>query len=831
MNIGEKMFTYIDTAKDLTLSMVQQYKNSLIILGDEKQMFLPLTGTYVGLGQSAYSYILTKLNQSHSLSDGLDSHLHQNTVNSIYTNYAPSELRPHLPTTAESINTSGQVVTQTNYEYQLKANKDIVIKGLHDYDSVNKKGATTDDLGTAITPPTAYGSTGITVNIQHNGTHVTGVDEYGFEYTYWTGQDYITIDDKLTWSYITSRNSYIMEFAKTMAVQQANRVYKNILGVDVVYIEKEFNEAFLYDQYEHSLKMINRVFVKLANGTYEEVEVHEENGHWYVVRSTDNTKVLYSDTDQMPTGYTLYTQQQLEQLLAELGGYETQNGKTVPVWYHVDAEHTANSNTSLADGITTIREISYILDKLSDGDDEGINLAYNLAYNYTEIQNLKKWQQNLGENTVSSIQSQSKNTLLTVSYYSSDLWDVEKDAAAIGNVKLDLDLVLAQTYKDKDNNTHAAYLNAAHQGDSAIYVWETNLDKTNTSNYRQITSQTVTEIINDFIASGATSSTSVDIYTWDSNEGIFKKTGASVQVSGLAAHVDDYVFWGKTKKQVNVEQGLTTVEWVTSYVAWGVQDIVKQFNEVNGDITNLLETKLKELKYEDTAVEGQYVSEVDQTDGKITVTRKKLPLDVILANDIVYTNDIYMHISGSECEALLTANTSRTDIFELTGGKYVAKTTLNGIDKTSHDKYFIKKNLSTFTAVPAETTAAEIITNGANSSYYVKETIGTGAINYNPIDIHKELSLATLFDTDGKVKTANTIYWLDLTSQVQKKYLDARYTQDADGHTDLFVSAYVTALQAATATNTGLADAYNVRQTIEAMFEWIDLKTNKVLGL
>ena len=45
----------------------------------------------------------------------------------------------------------------------------------------------------------------------------------------------------------------------------------------------------------------------------------------------------------------------------------------------------------------------------------------------------------------------------------------------------------------------------------------------------------------------------------------------------------------------------------------------------------------------------------------------------------------------------------------------------------------------------------------------------------------------------------------------------------------MYVSAYVMNLQEASADNTGLADAWNVRQTIEAMFAWVDLKTNKVI--
>lgn len=54
-------FSYIDKATDLTLDMVSMYKDSFILLGDEKQLYHPLTNSYVGIGQSAYDYLLTKL--------------------------------------------------------------------------------------------------------------------------------------------------------------------------------------------------------------------------------------------------------------------------------------------------------------------------------------------------------------------------------------------------------------------------------------------------------------------------------------------------------------------------------------------------------------------------------------------------------------------------------------------------------------------------------------------------------------------------------------------------------------------------------------------------
>ena len=54
-------FSYIDKASDLTLNMVSMYKDSFILLGDEKQLYHPLTNSYVGIGQSAYDYLLNRI--------------------------------------------------------------------------------------------------------------------------------------------------------------------------------------------------------------------------------------------------------------------------------------------------------------------------------------------------------------------------------------------------------------------------------------------------------------------------------------------------------------------------------------------------------------------------------------------------------------------------------------------------------------------------------------------------------------------------------------------------------------------------------------------------
>ena len=57
------MFTYLNKSSDLTTQMIENYRNSIIVLADEKQMFIPLINSYIGLGVSTYNYIMSLINE------------------------------------------------------------------------------------------------------------------------------------------------------------------------------------------------------------------------------------------------------------------------------------------------------------------------------------------------------------------------------------------------------------------------------------------------------------------------------------------------------------------------------------------------------------------------------------------------------------------------------------------------------------------------------------------------------------------------------------------------------------------------------------------------
>ena len=500
------MFAYIDNHGELTQSMVNQYKDSLIFLGDEKQIFVPLINAYVGIGSTAYNNLLAQIGQSNDNLNEYNKYIHSDTVTSIYTQFSPDELDSiRRQSTNEQISVRGYLLdTKAKTEIAFKANKNIVLKGLNDYNLPNRQ----DELGRTVN---THNTSGITLNIEHNGSLRTGIYEFNgtqYSYSYYDPYDTITIDDTRTWSYITASNSYMTNFVTKFATEQANRVYKNLLGENdnPVYIEKEFDEAFNYDKNNdygtNWLYVFEDVYVKKNDGSFKKVSVEndtEGNGFaifldGLVIYTNMPKTTTNQGTQQITlngTTYIVQSNQQLKSLLAGegnnglYGGYiELVNNDVIPVWYHRDDSSTASSTINIADGIQTIKEVAKILDIITDGsDDDSINIANNIATNYEEIQILKEWKNNIGNQTVSSFKSESSNELLTVNYYSTNLWDKDKDedGASIGKVKLDLDLRLAQTYTIAGVGTYAAYLPNHPDANSTYFSYIG--DKTDPDNY------------------------------------------------------------------------------------------------------------------------------------------------------------------------------------------------------------------------------------------------------------------------------------------------------------------------------------------------------------
>jgi len=909
MNIGEKLFTYIDQAEQLTQEMVDQYKSSLIFLGDEQQIFQPLTGTYVGIGKSQFDAAVARLSDNTELMTYFDSHIHENVVNSIWVAGSKEHFdaifyNSNIPHKVIAGQDAGQGGLGAGLSHYLMTNQDLVIRGLYDTNgtsarSTDEFGYGYDDQFDESTGTYTYnhtlwghinrnkasnsnykGSSGIQVNIHHTGGYKEGTDAHGFAFAYWEGHDYLTIDDSLTWAYITSQSSYIMEYSNRVAIAQANRVYHDILGGnEPVYIEKSFNEAFKFNDDGELVPIVTNVngqdtledvYIHLNDGTYEKVAIYNDlntdyyyiyaqfldsssNPIYYIVNTNNPSPSTLSGVDDGNGGtitINYINNDGLMNLLHPDDGYDKNPDSSFKevTWYHIDAEATAQGQINLADGIQTFKEVTYILDQITNGSDPDISLTYNIAQNAIDINELKNWKNTIGERVVTDFYATSANKFTYVNAYSINKWNAG-DNPATGETRLNIDLLLAQTYI-LDGTTYAAYLTS--QANQMVPVWRYMGDETNTNYYYDlstISSEDRTKLQNNLAevygASALLDNNAIDIYVKLADDD-YRRSGDKTSINGISSLSSGYILFNYEKSEYpviadrQIIDGLTTVNWVTSYVAWGLKNAMSTIVNYSDNTKDEILTYIHEnMTYTDADYNGQYVSKVDQVDGKIVVTHKVLPLDTILASQEVFGNDFFIEITPNEALELSGNGIDFSNIYVQSGNDYI-----NANSISDGTKYYLIATTNRFTkvnisSITDQNDAAELtgftyalIQNAGDLTYFRK--VGTGNVNsdpimrYIPIDINELLTTGNL--TYLGYSTLNELYYYS-GSPKSSKYIDVSFRKNTeDGSTETHITSYVTYLGAATPTNTGLADAYDVRRTIENMFTWVNLKTNQFLN-
>lgn len=87
-DINNNLFGYISKSTEMSTNIIQRYKNSLIFIGDEKQIYIPTTNSYVGIG---LSYLNQVLNERTSNADKIyiENIANNGQVNSDTTYYFP----------------------------------------------------------------------------------------------------------------------------------------------------------------------------------------------------------------------------------------------------------------------------------------------------------------------------------------------------------------------------------------------------------------------------------------------------------------------------------------------------------------------------------------------------------------------------------------------------------------------------------------------------------------------------------------------------------------------------------------------------------------------
>ena len=267
-----------------------------------------------------------------------------------------------------------------------------------------------------------------------------------------------------------------------------------------------------------------------------------------------------------------------------------------------------------------------------------------------------------------------------------------------------------------------------------------------------------------------------------------------------------------------VLDALTDVRWVTSYVNAAYEDLTEKIREAGGDATGMIEEEFGKRDASYTVGQGQYFTSITQTDGLLsTYTTADLPSDFLVGDSIVTSYNVkYVKVTGIELDNTPSLKNNAVSIWDENLENTVSSSDL-AKDNTI---YYVKLNdPNGFTDVTAPIT-------DINKSIYVLD-----GNSYVPVSIQD--AVATYNATSGAsgissdFTTVSGSYFYASDTATNSKYLEANSIHiESDGSNQFRVNANITYVRNATSSNTGFADAYDVKKTIEDMFTWIDLRTN-----
>lgn len=419
-NIANRLMAYIRHGVDINSDIKEIYKNSLIFIGDESQIYVPAMNTYVGIGTTAYNNTLERIKSIEDQLSSLDTSLGADMVSKIYANYSLDEVNG-LNGHAAAGGTGAGI---TDAEWAL--NNDITIKGLGDYDpatGLRKNNSGNDSSryhsytanhfdGTNGTKEiyvaaseyyntdSAQPTSGITVT-PHWGKKQTIYNEATGQTITKRSGNYITIDDSLTWSYMTSAYAYALDYTKTHTASEIDRLYHNLLGdSSVTYLPVAFGTV-IEDYTDIISKLTDKDIAAFDtnNPGKHLITVNGTNKHYYVVSKDVEIYYAYIDNNTNAEGtagnkeYVKLTYTDIENLIVSglsslrqgVVRYTSGNAdiENFPQLYSRDVQYNSTYNINIKDGIQTLKEVAYLLDLLSDG-----NLGSVTYYTYAEFKDL-----------------------------------------------------------------------------------------------------------------------------------------------------------------------------------------------------------------------------------------------------------------------------------------------------------------------------------------------------------------------------------------------------------------------------------------------------------
>lgn len=169
-------------------------------------------------------------------------------------------------------------------------------------------------------------------------------------------------------------------------------------------------------------------------------------------------------------------------------------------------------------------------------------------------------------------------------------------------------------------------------------------------------------------------------------------------------------------------------------------------NTVNSDdVANAIKTEIDKLEYSDTAVDGQYVSQVSETDGKIAVVRVDLPS----LTEVKETGKPIVAVSENKGQVAARAGNINAEFVDIadSGQKFTAKTVEGALAEIATeidamDLAVVSGNGEVITAVSEEdgkVSASKTAIKDVKLTGYAKNTTATGAISETD-DIEDALS-------------------------------------------------------------------------------------------
>ena len=407
VNIANKLYAYIHHGADITESIKSLYNNSMIFIGDEQQIYVPVMDTYVGIGMTAYNATINRIagveEELKKLADTLSSDL----VSKIYANYSPEDMS-YL--TSEDISSTWGNQTWVSNNWAL--NNEITLRGVNDYDP-------NTHLSRRISNPyqaKAQDNTQVPINRNDNDNadhfhpySASSLATSGITITpHWgeerritnpiTGKtitkrygNYLEIDDKLTWSYMTSAYAYTMNFTQKYTANEIDRLYHNLLG--------DGEGAYLPVSFSSAIDEQTTLFTDLvatnpnavteyntANSGHSMVVPVEETGNptrYFVVDLTKDYYYCYkhdADSKGIDKTYVKLSASDLQALVAGDSSFVPTGGANIIKYeegdaeianfiqlYVYDSQYNSTYNMNIADGIETLKEVAYLLDKLTDG--------------------------------------------------------------------------------------------------------------------------------------------------------------------------------------------------------------------------------------------------------------------------------------------------------------------------------------------------------------------------------------------------------------------------------------------------------------------------------